>query len=134
MFVTDAEYRSLAELRFRLRSFLAFSEAQAKAAGLEPQQHQLLLALKGFDPSRAATIGAIAERLVIRHNTAVELVGRLEKRGLVARTRSKEDRREARIRVTARGERVLRKLSVSHRDELRRSGPELIRALEGILP
>lgn len=132
--MTDAEYRSLAELRFRLRRFLAFSETEAKAAGLEPQQHQLLLVLRGLEPTQPATIGVIAERLVVRHNTAVELVDRLVRRGLVSRSRSKVDRRTAHVRITPRGTRVLRKLSVAHREELRRSGRELIDVLEGILP
>lgn len=132
--MTDAEYRALAEIRYRLRTFLAFSEKEAKDAGLEPQQHQLLLVLKGLDPDQKATIGVLAERLVVRHNTAVELVDRLERGGLVTRARSKQDRRAAHVRITARGSRILRKLSVAHREELRRSGRELIDALKGILP
>jgi DNA-binding MarR family transcriptional regulator len=127
--LSDTDYRLLAEFRHQLRCFLAFSEEQAKAAGLQPQQHQLLLALRAAAPE-APTVGYLAKRLVLRHHSAVELVDRLEERGLVRRVRSAEDRRQARVNITAEGERVLLKLSVAHRSELQRTAPSLVEALQ----
>jgi DNA-binding MarR family transcriptional regulator len=125
--LSDTDYRLLAEFRHQLRCFLAFSEEQAKAAGLQPQQHQLLLALRAAP--EVPTVGYLAKRLVLRHHSAVELVDRLEERGLVRRVRSPEDRRQARVNITAEGERVLLKLSVAHRAELQRTAPGLVEAL-----
>src|SRR5438132_11462246 len=91
---TRAEYRALAEMRYRIRCFLVFSETAARNAGVEPRQHQLLLALKGLAPDEKPTIGAIAERLQIEHNSAVELAKRSVACGLIERRTSAEDRRE----------------------------------------
>src|SRR5688572_29964324 len=129
--LSDTDYRQLAEFRHQLRRFLAFSEEQAKAAGLQPQQHQLLLALRAAAPE-VPTVGYLAKRLVLRHHSAVELVDRLEERGFVRRVRSPEDRRQARVNITAEGERVLLKLSVAHRAELQRTAPSLVEALQGL--
>jgi DNA-binding MarR family transcriptional regulator len=109
----------LAEFRYQIRRFLHFSEQAARSAGLEPQQHQLLLAVKGLPPRGAATIQAIAERLQLRHHSTVELVDRLENRGLVRRRRNPKDRRQVFIDLTVRGEAILRQLSVHHITELR---------------
>jgi len=130
--LTDAQYRSLAEFRHQLRLFLAFSEARSREVGLNPQQHQLLLALRAFAPE-APSIGALAERLVLKHHSTVELVDRLEAHGLVKRSRLADSRRQVALRLTGRGERVLQRLSVSHRDQLRRGGRELIDALRRVL-
>src|SRR5689334_2883021 len=92
--VTAAEYRALAEFRYRVRCFLRFSEAAARSAGLAPQQHQLLLAVRGTRGNDAPTIGALAERLQLRHHSTVELVDRMEARGLVRRARRGGDRRQ----------------------------------------
>ena len=127
--VTDAEYEALAEFRYRLRRFLHASEGIARGAELEPQQHQLLLAIKGLPAGRQATIGGLAERLQLRHHSAAELIDRAEERGLVRRARSGVDRRQVFVRLTAEGTEKLRKLSVHHRDELRSAGPALVRAL-----
>lgn len=127
------QYRALAEMRYRIRSFLAFSEAAARAAGVEPQQHQLLLVLKGLKPSQKPTVRTVAQRLQIRHNSAVDLVKRSVERGLVERGTSNEDRREASLRITPAGERLLHRLSVAHRDELRSAAPALIEALEDVI-
>lgn len=124
-----ATYRSLSEFRHQVRLFLRYSEDAARAHGLEPQQHQLLLAIKGLPKGRAPTIGELAERLQIRHHSAVELINRLVKSGKVVREPGTEDRREVLIRLTAEGERVLRDLSVEHQIELTRSGPKLMKAL-----
>jgi DNA-binding MarR family transcriptional regulator len=123
------EYRALAEFRYQIRRFLHFSENRARAAHIEPQQHQLLLVLKALGPSERPTIRAVAERLQIHHNSAVELAQRSVERGLVERRTSEHDRREASLHVTRRGEQVLQKLTLAHRDELRTVTPALVRVL-----
>ncbi len=128
--ISDSEYRALAEFRHQIRRFLHFSEKAARAAGLEPQHHQLLLALKGLPEGSVPSIRNIAERLQIQHHSAVELLDRLQERGLAERTRSPEDHREVLVRLTERGEKVLRELSLHHRAELQSAGPALVRALE----
>jgi DNA-binding MarR family transcriptional regulator len=129
----DGEYRALADLRFELRRFLAFSEAAAREAGIEPQQHQLLLVLKALDRDIRPTVRAVAERLLIQHNSAVELVKRCAERGFVERRAGEEDRREVSLHLTPAGERVLRRLSLAHRSELRSAAPSLAKALEELL-
>ena len=123
------EYQALAAFRYQLRRFLHFSEQAARAAGLEPQQHQLLLALKGLPEGRLATVGELAERLQIQHHSTVELVNRMVDRNLIERTRDERDQRKVLISLTSYGEEVLRKLSLLHRTELRSTGPALVRAL-----
>jgi DNA-binding MarR family transcriptional regulator len=129
--LTDSEYEHLAELRHQLRRFLAFSEERARQARLEPKQHQLLLAVRAL--RQPPTIGALAERLVLKHHSAVELVDRLERRGLVRRMRSAADRRVAYVELTPRGRAVLERLTLAHRDELKRAGPDLLAALNTVL-
>jgi DNA-binding MarR family transcriptional regulator len=128
-----AEYRAFAEFRYVLRRFLNFSETAARGAGLEPQQHQLLLALKGLPPELRPTIGTLAERLQLRHNSTVELAQRSMESGLVQRRSSPHDSREVLLAITARGERLLQKLSVEHRAEMRSAAPELIEALRALM-
>ncbi len=127
------EYLALAELRFVVRRFLNFSEAAARAASVEPQQHQLLLALKGMPPESRPTIGRVAERLQVHHNSAVELAQRSIERGLVEGRRNAADRREVLLHIMPEGERLLRRLSLAHRAELRSAGPALARALERLI-
>ena len=127
--LTLSDYASLAELRYQIRCFLAFSEQAARAAGLEPRQHQLLLSLKGLPENARPTIGELAERLQIQHHSAVELVNRLGAAGYVRRQRDGDDRREVLLSLTPRGEKVLRELSLHHRAELRSAGPALVKAL-----
>jgi DNA-binding MarR family transcriptional regulator len=127
--LTLSDYQSLAELRYQIRCFLSFSEQAARAAGLEPRQHQLMLGLKGLSRDARPTIGGLAERLQIQHHSAVELVNRLAAAGYVRRTRAGEDRREVLLALSPKGERVLRQLSVHHRSELRSAGPALVKAL-----
>jgi DNA-binding MarR family transcriptional regulator len=129
----DIQYRALAEFRYEIRRFLNFSERAARASGLEPQQHQALLAITGMPQGRNATIGFVAERLQIRHHTAVELANRLEKRGLLRRVRSQVDRREVRVGLTPRGEKFLQRLSAAHQGELRSAAPKLVRALRAAI-
>jgi DNA-binding MarR family transcriptional regulator len=130
--VTD-EYRALAEFRYQIRKFLHFSEEAARASGLEPQHHQLLLAIKGLPDGRKATIREIAERLQLQHHSTVELINRLSDRGAIERHRSEEDRREVLIRLTRLGESLLRKLSIAHQEELEKAGPALNKALGTIM-
>src|SRR5436309_1790794 len=120
-----ADYQALAEFRHQIRRFLRFSDAAARGVGLEPQQHQALLALKGLPAGRQPTIGELAARLQIAHHSAVELVGRLADRGLVQRTRGEADRRQVLLALTLAGATVLRDLSLQHRAELRAAGPAL---------
>ncbi len=127
------DYGALAEFRYHIRKFLRFSERAAREAGVEPQQHQLLLAVKGMPANLAPTIGEIARRLHVVHHSAVELVDRLEEQGLVQRRRSSIDRRQVLVSLTQKGERLLRDLSVYHRRELQTSGPELAAALRRLL-
>ena len=127
--ISDAEYRALAEFRYQIRRFLRFSERAAREAGLEPQQHQLMLAVRGLPEGTRATIGELADRLQIQHHSMVELADRLVKRGLVQRKRAGEDRREVLLQLTPKGSKLLRDLSVTHRDELLEAAPELVAAL-----
>src|SRR5579862_4040137 len=126
------EYRSLAEFRYQIRWFLSFSEAKVRAAGMEPQQHQLLLAIKGLPDGVTATIGELAERLQLKHHSTVELVNRLEKLGHVARAASSQDRRQVIVHLTHSGANVLRKLSLAHHQELEIAEPRLAKALRSI--
>jgi DNA-binding MarR family transcriptional regulator len=105
--------------------FLKFSERAASETGLRPQQHQALLAIKGA-PGQQVTIGILAERLGIRHNSAVELIDRLIMNGLVERRQNPSDRREVLVDLTNRAERILAKLSLAHRNEIRKLAPLLI--------
>ena len=127
------DYQSLAEFRYQIRRFVHFSEQTARGAGLEPQQHQLLLTLKGLPPAARPRIGEIAERLQIQHHSAVELANRLEAGRLVRRHRNQENRREVMLELTQLGEKTLRDLTLQHRAELRSQGPGLLRALRGVM-
>ena len=128
------DYEALSEIRYRIRRFLVFSEANARAVGVEPQQHQLLLAIRGLPDGAAPTIGRVAERLQLHHNSTVELVNRSCEKGLVEKHASKDDRREVRLQITARGLRLLEKLVVAHRAELRNAAPALVDALMTLVP
>jgi DNA-binding MarR family transcriptional regulator len=119
------DYQRLAEFRSLLRQFMRFSEQAAGGAGLTPQQHQALLAVKGFGGAGPLTIGELAERLGIRHNSAVGLVDRLLANSLVKRQSGAEDRREVLLTLTAKADRILAELSTAHRDELQRIAPLL---------
>ncbi len=130
--LTVAEYRALAAFRYELRRFLRFSERAARSAGLEPQQHQLLLALKGMPEGGQATIGVLADRLQIEHHSAVELVDRMEARELVRRVRAHDDRRSVCVELMERGDAMLDLLSVFHRAELRSVAPALWSAIRAL--
>lgn len=131
--LTKTDYETLAEFRYALRLFLHFSEEAATAAGLSPQQHQALLGIQGFPGRDRISIGELAERLQIKHHSAVGLVDRLEKEGWVKRLASPDDARKVLIVVTARGLRLLATLSSAHRQELRRIGPSFRAALDRLI-
>src|ERR1039457_6201031 len=128
--LSKSQYEMLAAFRYALRQFLHFSEEAAHAAGITPQQHQALLAVKGFPGRDCVTVGELAERLQLRHHSAVGLVDRLVLEKLVARAPSNEDRRQVLIELTRRGEETLEKLSALHLEQLKRIGPELTRLLD----
>src|SRR5580658_3031175 len=123
------DYEALADFRYEIRRFLNFSERLVRDAGIEPQQHQALLAIKGLPAHRVATIGVLAERLLIQHHSAVELVNRLEAKGLLRRTRSVADRREVVLTLSRRGEALLKRLTRPHHAELQSARPKLLDAL-----
>ena len=126
------DYEILAEFRYLLMRFAAFSEQAAHAAGLAPRQHQALLAIKGYPGGGAATIGELAERLGIRHHSTVGLVDRLVSRGYLVRRADPRDRRRTYLSLTASGERALAGLAAAHQRELRRVAP-LLQSLLGRL-
>lgn len=115
----DEDYRTLAAFRAALRRFLRFSEEAARAAGLSPQQHQLLVAIRGHAGNEPPTIGELAEALQIRHHSTVELIDRMAERGLVRREPSTVDNRRVHVVITPEGDAVLRSLTSSHRQEHR---------------
>lgn len=130
--VTNAEYAALATFRRELRHFLAFSEAAARAAGLPPQQHQALLAIKGRAGGPAMTVGKLAKDLLIAPHTAAELVDRLVRAELLTKSRSPAERRRVELSLTDRAEEILHSLSAAHLAELRATGPLLIERLEAV--
>ncbi len=127
----QSDYAALAEFRYQIRRFLHFSEQAARRAGVEPQQHQLMLALKGAGKG-GSRIRDLAERLQIQHHSTVELIDRLEERQLIRRTRGVDDRREVHVSLTSQGEHVLQELTLHHREELRSAAPGLIAALRQV--
>ena len=131
--LTPRDYESLADLRHHIRRFLHFSEVAVRGVGLEPHQHQLMLALKALPRGTCPRIGELAERLQIRHHSTVELVNRLATHGYVQRQKGENDRREVLLTLTPKGERVLRELSLHHRAELRKGGPALCGALRRVM-
>lgn len=131
--LTLNDYRELAEFRYQLRHFLQFSEVQAREHGIEPQQHQALLAIKGLPAGAKPTITELANRLALRHHTTVELVDRMEAAGFLKRQTDPEDGRQVLLQLTSQGIARLQSLSVAHRDELRVKGPELAKALRAVL-
>jgi DNA-binding MarR family transcriptional regulator len=119
------DYRRLLSFRAGLRRFLHWSDDRARSVGLTAAQHQLLLAIAGHDDSRGPTIGEVAEYLLLRHHSAVELVDRAEAAGVVRRTVDPDDHRLVRLVLTALGRRRLETLSAQHMRELRALGPVL---------
>jgi len=130
--INKAEYEMLANFRYGLRQFLHFSEMAARVGGITPQQHQALLTIAGFPGREQVTVSELAERLQIRHHSAVGLVDRLAAQGLVVRESGELDRREVYISLTSQGSAILAQLTATHREELRRIGPQLNLLIEGL--
>ena len=131
--ISAAEYRQLAEFRFRIRQFLHASEEAARSKSIEPHQHQVLLAIKGLPEGYRPTVRTLSERLCLRHHSTVELIDRLVDQGAVARRHSDRDRREVLIELTPHGDELLHELSVLLWRELRVSGPALSKSLLTLL-
>ena len=131
--ITTDEYRALAELRYRIRHFLHEGDAVAQAAGLEPQQYLLLLTIRGLPAGEEATIRTLAERLALKHHSAVELIDRLETHGYVRRSRGRDDRRRVLVSLLPRGERLLEQVARHRIGELRANGHALVRAIDQLL-
>ena len=127
------DYRTLAALRYQIRRFLRSREVAARAAGVEPQHYLLLLQIKGLEDEQPATVGALAERLQLRHHTVVELVDRLATKGLVVRRRSRSDRRQVVVALRPAGDAVLKRLAQYSVEELRTEGPALVAALTRLI-
>lgn len=125
---TDIDYAALAEFRFALRRFQVFSETKAAEAGLTPQQHQALLAIRAAAPAEA-TVGYVAHRLIVKPHSASELIDRLEAQDLVRREPTLSDRRRALLRLTPQALETLSGLSAVHREEIRRLQPLLVEHL-----
>ena len=130
----DADYRRLLQFRIGLRRFLHWSEEQAEKAGLTPAQHQLLLAIRGHEGEPGPTIGDVAGYLLLRHHSAVGLVDRAEKAGLVQRQEDAGDRRVVRLRLTPLGAGMLQQLSSAHLEEIQRLTPRIQELSQGLEP
>ena len=128
-----AQLQRLAEFRFQLRRFLHFSNEAAEQAGLRNQQYQMLQCVGGMPDGVSPTIANVAARMLLKHNSAVELVDRTIDQGLMRRTSDPFDHRRILLRLTAEGERLLASLAEFHLQELEQSGPELVRALHRVL-
>ena len=128
----DADYRRLLQFRTRLRRFLRWSEEQAEKAGLTAAQHQLMLAIRGHEGEQGPTIGDVASYLLLRHHSAVGLVDRAERSGMVERHEDSRDRRVVRLRLTAQGSRTLQKLSELHLEEIQRLAPRIQEISHGL--
>src|SRR5262249_40435780 len=127
------EYVALAEFRYQLRRFSRHMEEQVRKLGVNPQQYQVILGVRGLPRDLAPTVGRLAERMQLNHNSMVELVDRCEQAGLLRRARSDADRRQVILAITGRGEALLRKLGWAAREELRTSGPSLVKAVQRLM-
>ena len=127
--LTAAEYQALATFRHGVRRYLAYAEAGARSVGLTSQQHQALLAIKAHTLTGSLSIGELASQLLIKHHSAVELVGRLERAGFVRRTAAGDDRRKVLVSLTETGEGMLAALSANNLEELRAIAPTFSRLL-----
>jgi DNA-binding MarR family transcriptional regulator len=123
----------LATFRKSIRQFLHFSEQLCETAGLTSQQYQALVLLRVHDGPAGMTITDLAQGLIVKHNSAVGLVDRLAKEGLLKRGGSGDDRRHVTLEFTERGEEVVSQLAAAHRDELQRVAPEFIARLTKVV-
>lgn len=127
------DLRAMAELRYQIRRFLRFSEDSARGAGIEPQQQQLLLAIKGLPEGMRPTVSVLAERMQLQHHSTVGLIDRLVDRGLLIRLRATGDKRQVLIKLSGDGEDCLRRLALHHLHELQSVGPQFVAVLQGLL-
>ena len=123
----------MAELRYQIRRFLRFSENAARQAGIEPQQHQLLLAVRGLPDNLKPTVGVLAERMQLQHHSTVELIDRLVDRGFLCRLRAIDDRRQVLVKLNHDGEKFLKTLSIHHLQELQSAGPKFVQILQTLI-
>ena len=130
---TQPDFKAMAELRYQIRRFLRFSENAARQAGIEPQQHQLLLAVRGLPDELKPTIGVLAERMQLQHHSTVELIDRLVERGFLFRLRSTDDKRQVLVKLTHNGEEFLKRLSLHHLQELQSAGPAFVKVLQSLI-
>jgi DNA-binding MarR family transcriptional regulator len=130
---TPPDFQAMAELRYHIRRFLRFSENAARDAGMEPQQQQLLLAVKGLPDGVKPTISVLAERMQLQHHSTVGLIDRLVERGLLVRLRATDDRRQVLIKLSHDGEVCLRNLALHHLRELQSMGPKFVRVLQSLI-
>jgi DNA-binding MarR family transcriptional regulator len=130
--ISDREYRALAELRYRIRHFIQEGDAAAQRSNLEPQQYLMLLAIRGLPHGAVATIRTLAERMALKHHTAVELIDRLESHGLVRRSRSGHDKREVRVSLLPQGSKLLERVARERLSELKASGVALANAITAL--
>jgi DNA-binding MarR family transcriptional regulator len=131
--ISDTEYRALAELRYRIRHFIQEGDAAAQRSNLEPQQYLMLLAIRGLPQGAVATISTLAERMALKHHSAVELINRLESHGLVRRSRSEGDKREVRVSLLPRGSKLLDRVARERLSELKASGTALVNAITALV-
>jgi len=127
------DFKAMAELRYQIRRFLRFSENAAREAGIEPQQHQLLLTVRGLPDSLKPTVGVLAERMQLQHHSTVELIDRLVDRGFLCRLRATDDRRKVLVKLTHDGEEFLNNLSLHHLQELQATGPRFVKILQTLI-
>jgi DNA-binding MarR family transcriptional regulator len=132
-FFEQSDYRSMADLRYQVRRFLRFSENAAREGGMEPQQYQLLLAVKGLPEGTKPTVGALAERMQLQHHSTVGLINRLVERGLLVRFRATDDKRQVLVKLSLEGEAILSALALHHLQELRSVGPTFVTVLKNLL-
>jgi len=133
MKITTADYRALAALRYRIRVFLCEADAAARRQGLEPQQYFLLLAVRGLPQAAEATVQTLAQRLMLKHNSTVELINRLEKRGYVRRSQNRDDRRSVLVELLPRGAKLVERVARQRLSELQAEGVDLANALDALL-
>ncbi len=124
--------KELAEFRFQLRQFLSFSEVSSERHGIQAQQYQLLQVVAAAPPAQPASVSYLADRMVLRHNSTVELVDRAERAGLVQRHTDERDLRRSIIKLTPMGEQLLRTMVAEHIQELERLSDRIIQSLRAV--
>jgi DNA-binding MarR family transcriptional regulator len=129
----DSHFQALAELRYQIRRFLHFSENAARQTGIEPRQHQLLLAVKGLPDGVTPTIGVLAERMQLQHHSTGELIDRLVDRGLLVRLRATDDRRRVLVKLTHDGEKFLQEVALPHLHEIQSVGPKFVAVMQSLI-